>query len=79
MLSKEIEVSRNKEEQHQAALAATKKKIDALQGELQKAKWNLADISSMKNSRILELEAKVSKIILESFAGPNYFFRCLTY
>jgi len=54
-----MEVCRNKEEQHHTVLATAKKKIDGLQGDLQKAKWDLADVSSMKNTRILELEAKV--------------------
>ena len=53
---------RSKEAEQLDVLDGARKKVEELQKELQKAKWDLSDATSMKNSRILELEAKVKTV-----------------
>lgn len=59
LLSKEVLASQNKEIEHQKLIESKSAKIQAMQNEIQKFKWEMSDLSSTKNSRILELEAEV--------------------
>lgn len=59
LLSKEVAAYQNKEIEHQKLIESKNAKIQAMQNEIQKFKWEMSDLSSTKNSRILELEAEV--------------------
>ncbi|XP_026694466.2 uncharacterized protein LOC100177136 [Ciona intestinalis] len=62
VLSKEMEILQTKHSDQRQKNEESRLKVEELKSKLQKAEWNICDVSSIKNDRILELEAQVEHL-----------------
>jgi len=71
ILNKELEQCHDNLSKSSKAEVEANKKTEELKNQLQKAEWDISDISSLKNARILELEAQVLKPFSSVFFSPE--------
>ncbi|XP_076823497.1 coiled-coil domain-containing protein 57-like [Clavelina lepadiformis] len=62
LLSKEMEFIKEKQQESTGAVQVAEETTEALSKKLQQTEWELADMSALKNARILELESQVKNL-----------------
>nr|XP_026694466.1 coiled-coil domain-containing protein 57 [Ciona intestinalis] len=73
VLSKEMEILQSKHDDQRQKNEESRLKVEELKSKLQKAEWNICDVSSIKNDRILELEAQVEHLKVLSTTSRDEF------